>query len=78
MDPHVDTGFDALSAAERVSLLGMIGLTLALTNLGLLWIVGAVALYRTVASPPGRGHPSTFWTFATLVATLSWFARSVA
>jgi Zn-dependent protease len=70
-------GFDALSGSERVSMLGVIGLTLAVTDLGLLWIVGAVALYRTVASQPGPGHPPTFFTFAALVATLSWFARSV-
>lgn len=70
-------GFDALSGAERLATLGVIALTLAMTGVGLLWIVGAVAVYRTVVSPPGAGHTPTFFTFAALIVMLSWFARSV-
>jgi len=70
-------GFDALSVDQRWLVLGAIGVTIWVTGLGLLWLVGAVALYRTVATVPGPGHAQTLATFVVLVPMLSWFARSI-
>jgi Zn-dependent protease len=70
-------GFHALSREERAAVVGVIGLALWTTGVQVLWIVGAVALYRTIASEPGPGHRPTLATFAMLVVVLSWFARAV-
>ena len=70
-------GFHALSHQERWILLGVIGLALWLTGVGVLWIVGAVALFQTMRGTAGPGHQPTLLTFAGLVLALSWFARAV-
>ena len=70
-------GFHALSRQERWIVLGAIGAALWLTGVGVLWIVGAVAVYRTMRSEAGPGHQPTMVTFAGLVLALSWFARAV-
>ena len=57
--------------------MGAIGVALWATGVQVLWIVGAVALYRAIASEPGPGHRATLATFAALVLILSWFARGV-
>jgi hypothetical protein len=54
-----------------------IGIALALTGVGLLWILGAVAIYRTIRGEQGPGHQPTVVTFAVLILALSWFARAV-
>jgi Zn-dependent protease len=71
-------GFHALSRQERWIVISAIGGALWLTGVGVLWIVGAVALFRTVRGEAGPGHTPTVLTFAGLVLALSWFARAVA
>jgi Zn-dependent protease len=70
-------GFHALSRPQRWLVVGAIALALALTGVQLLWIVGAVAVYRTVRGEQGPGHQPTAATFAGLVLALAWFARAV-
>ncbi|HEY5620000.1 MAG TPA: site-2 protease family protein [Vicinamibacterales bacterium] len=70
-------GFHALSRQERWMVLGVIGLALWATGVHVLWIVGAVAMYRTIRGEAGPGHRPTLVTFAGLVLALAWFARSV-
>lgn len=70
-------GFHALSRQERWIVIAAIGAALWLTGVGVLWIVGAVALFRTVRGEAGPGHQPTLLTFAGLVLALSWFARAV-
>jgi Zn-dependent protease len=70
-------GFHALSRSERWIVVSAVAVALALTGVGLLWILGAVCLYRTVRGEPGPGHQPTVVTFAVLVLALSWFARAV-
>src|SRR6185503_1546803 len=57
-------GFHALSRQERWIVISAIGGALWLTGVGVLWIVGAVALYRTVRGEAGPGHTPTVLTFA--------------
>ena len=70
-------GFHALSFHERWIVLAVIGAALWLTGVGVLWIVGGVALFQTMRGDAGPGHQPTLLTFAGLVLALSWFARSV-
>lgn len=71
-------GFHALSRNERWIVVAVIGAALWLTGVGVLWILGAVALFRIMRGEAGPGHQSTLLTFAGLVLALSWFARAVA
>ena len=70
-------GFHALSRSQRWAVVVVIGMALALTGVTLLWILGAVAIYRTVRGEQGPGHQPTVVTFAVLILALSWFARAV-
>ena len=70
-------GFHALSRHERWGLVSVVVLAAWASGAGVLWIVGAVAVYRTVRGEPGPGHASTLATFAGLVVALAWFARGV-
>ena len=70
-------GFHALSRSQRWVVVSTIGIALALTGVGLLWILGAVATYRTIRGEQGPGHQPTVVTFAVLILALSWFARAV-
>ena len=70
-------GFHALSRSERWMAIAAIAATLAATGVRLLWIVGAVAVFRAVRGEQGPGHRPTLATFVLLVVTLSWFARAV-
>jgi hypothetical protein len=47
------------------------------TAVPVLWIVGAVAVYRAVRTEAGGGHAPTTVTFAGLALALSWFARTL-
>jgi Zn-dependent protease len=70
-------GFHALSRRERWTVVSTIGVALWLTAVPMLWLVGAVALYRTIRSETGPGHRPTMVTFAGLVLALAWFARTL-
>ena len=70
-------GFDVLSRFERAIVLGAIVTALVLTDVPMLWIVGAVAVYRTFWSKAGPGHTPTTLTFVGLVFALAWFARTL-
>jgi Zn-dependent protease len=71
-------GFHALSRQERWIVLAVIGVAIWLTGVGVLWLVAAVALFRTLRGEEGPGHQPTMLTFAGLVIALAWFARHVA
>jgi Zn-dependent protease len=70
-------GFHALSRQERWIVLAVIAFAIWLTGVGVLWLVGAVALFRTLRGEEGPGHQPTLFTFAGLVIALAWFARHV-
>jgi Zn-dependent protease len=70
-------GFHALSRQQRWIVVAAIGLALVVTAVPVLWIVGAVALYRVLRTEAGEGHAPTTATFAGLVLALSWFARTL-
>jgi Zn-dependent protease len=71
-------GFHALSRNQRWMVVGAIGLALWITGVKVLWLVGIVAVYRSVTGAQGPGHRQTLMTFAGLVIALAWFARAVA
>ena len=70
-------GFHALSRRERWAVTGVVAVVLWLTDVRVLWLVGAVALYKTVKGTAGPGHAPTLYTFIVLTGALSWFARAV-
>lgn len=70
-------GFHALSRQERWTVTAVVAVVLWLTDVRVLWLVGAVALYKTVKDTPGPGHAPTLSTFIVLIGALSWFARAV-
>ena len=70
-------GFHALSQWERLAVVGTTALALWATGIGVLVIVGAVALYRAGWGEMGPGHRPTLATFIILVLALSWIARAV-
>ncbi|HEY6510154.1 MAG TPA: hypothetical protein VIY56_19160, partial [Vicinamibacterales bacterium] len=70
-------GFHALSRRERWVVVGVVGATLYLTGVGVLWFVGAVAAYRAFRGEMGPGDDSTLYKFVVLVAALSWFASAI-
>ncbi len=70
-------GFHALSRQERWIVVGVVALALMLTGVGVLWLIGAVAVYQATREKVGPGHQPTAMTFAALVLALSWFARAV-
>ena len=60
-------GFHALSRQERWTVVAVVAVVLWLTDVRVLWLVGAVALYRDGQGPPGpgprrpRSTPSSSW-----------------
>jgi Zn-dependent protease len=70
-------GFHALSRPERWIVVAVMAAALWITGVRLLWIVGAVAVYRAFRSEAGPGHTPTLVTFAGLVLALAWLAQSV-
>jgi Zn-dependent protease len=70
-------GFHALSRLDRWVAVGVIAVMLYLTGVAILWIVGAVALWRTLKSEPGPGHQTSMITYCGLVIVLSFLARNV-
>lgn len=70
-------GFHALSKVERLIVVAAIGAALWATGVGVLWIIGAFAVYRAAWGEAGPGHRPTLATFIILVLALSWIARAV-
>jgi Zn-dependent protease len=70
-------GFHALARSERWMLVGAIALALVVTEQRLLFIVGAVAVWRAMQKEEGPGDRRVLATFAALVVTLSLLARGV-
>ena len=70
-------GFHALSQTERWMVVAAAGIAVWATGVGMLWIVGAVALYRAGWGTMGPGHRPTLATFIILIFALSWIARDV-
>jgi Zn-dependent protease len=70
-------GFHALSRDQRAMVVVAIAVALWLTGVPILWIVGAVAVFRTVRGSAGPGHVPTTATFVALIFALSWFARTL-
>ena len=70
-------GFHALTRSDRCVVVGAIGGMIFITGLGILWIVGAVALWRAMKGDPGPGHHTTLMTYLGLVIVLSLLARNV-
>jgi len=70
-------GFHALTRSDRFVVVGAIGGMIFITGLGILWIVGAVALWRALKNDPGPGHEKTLMTYLGLVIVLSLLARNV-
>jgi Zn-dependent protease len=71
-------GMHALSREERWIVVAALGVAWYLTNMGLLVIVGAVAVWRAVQRDVGPGNRRVLATFVVLIAALSWLAKDVA
>lgn len=71
-------GFHALSRGERWIVAAVVGGVLLLTGVRVLWLVGAVAVFRAIREPGGPGHVDTLYRFVVLAAALAWFATAVA
>jgi Zn-dependent protease len=70
-------GMHVLARWERWALVGVIGLALLATEQRLLFIIGAVAVWRAVQKETGPGDARVLVTFVGLIAALSWLARRV-
>ncbi len=70
-------GLHVLSRPERWALVGAIAVALMLTEQRLLFIVGAVAVWRATQKDAGPGDARVLATFAGLVGVLSLLARGV-
>ena len=70
-------GFHALARSERWMLVGAIALALMVTEQRLLFIVGAVAVWRALQRDAGPGDTRVLAMFVTLVWMLSLLARGV-
>ncbi len=70
-------GMHVLGRTERWALVGFIVLALAMTEQRLLFIVGAVAVWRAMQQDVGPGNRQVLATFAVLVIALAYLARGV-
>jgi Zn-dependent protease len=66
--------FHALSTAQRVALLTVIGFTYFATHQKMLLLIGAVALWRVFQKTTVPGDRNTLLKFSALVVALSWLA----
>jgi len=71
-------GFHALARWERWAVVAALGGAYLLTGQKLLFIVGAVAIYRAAQRDVGPGDRRVLATFIVLVGALSWIAKAVA
>ena len=70
-------GMHVLGRTERWALVGFVVLALAMTEQRLLFIVGAVAVWRAMQQEVGPGDSRVFATFAALIVALAFLARGV-
>jgi Zn-dependent protease len=70
-------GFHVLSRNERWGLVGVVAAAYALTDVGLLLLVGVVAIWRVLQTPPGPGDARTAVKFGILVAALAALATGL-
>jgi Zn-dependent protease len=70
-------GFHVLARWERWALVAVVALVLMLTEQRLLFIVGAVAVWRSLQRETGPGDTRVLATFAGLIIALSLLARGV-
>ncbi len=70
-------GFHALSQSQRWIVVAAVAVALVLTEQRLLFLVGAVAVWRAVQKEQGPGNQRVLATFLILVAALSLIARGV-
>jgi Zn-dependent protease len=70
-------GFHVLARWERWALVGVIAVALMLTGQRLLFLVGGVAVWRSLQKEEGPGDTRVLATFIALVAALSLLARGV-
>ena len=70
-------GFHVLARWERWALVAAIALMLILTEQRLLFIVGGVAVWRSLQQETGPGDTRVLATFVVLVIALSLLARGV-
>jgi Zn-dependent protease len=70
-------GVHVLARWERWALVAVIAIALLVTEQRLLFVVGAVAVWRSFQQEAGPGDTRTLATFVMLVITLSWLARGV-
>ena len=70
-------GFHVLARWERWGVVAAIALALMLTEQRLLFIVGGVAVWRSLQRETGPGDTRVLATFVGLVLALSWLARGV-
>jgi Zn-dependent protease len=70
-------GMHVLSRSERWTVVGAIAVALLLTEQRLLFIVGAVAVWRALQRDAGPGNARVVATFVMLVMALSLLARGV-
>ena len=70
-------GVHVLGRTERWALVGFIVLALAMTEQRLLFLVGAVAVWRAMQQEVGPGNSRVLATFVVLVIALAFLARGV-
>jgi hypothetical protein len=70
-------GFHVLARGERWVVVAAIAVALMLTEQRILFIVGGVAVWRTLQQETGPGDTRTLATFVVLVIALSLLARGV-
>lgn len=70
-------GMHALDRSQRWLCVGAIAVMIYLTRQPMLYIVGAVAIWRAVEKRVGPGSPRTLATFVVLIVSLSWLAGDV-
>jgi Zn-dependent protease len=70
-------GVHVLARGERWALVAAIAVALLLTEQRLLFVVGAVAVWRSFQRDAGPGDTRTLATFVMLIIALAWLARGV-
>jgi Zn-dependent protease len=67
-------GFHALSRWQRWTVVGALAAAYFATGLGLLLLIGAVAIYRALEKAVPKGDNEALATFLILIVALSWMS----